>query len=165
LFDRIGLFESRWGPIGDFHWNMRAGLVANTVHVPDTWGGWRVHSRQATSNAALGTAEHFRKIDEMIDHAIFTCEKLMPPPLRKRLTSRWSRRSKELRQFLREVPRRADGFPRKVFIVSRLLAGSPAARGYLKARWRGPARWPDSAPELMRKWLNDAGMREVLKPI
>ena len=33
LFDSVGMFESRWGSVGDFNWDMRAGLVANTVHV------------------------------------------------------------------------------------------------------------------------------------
>jgi GT2 family glycosyltransferase len=42
LFDRIGWFESTWGSVGDFNWSMRAGLVANTVHVPQTW---RLHPR------------------------------------------------------------------------------------------------------------------------
>jgi GT2 family glycosyltransferase len=27
LFDRIGLFEPRWGSIGDFHWGMRVSLL------------------------------------------------------------------------------------------------------------------------------------------
>ena len=34
LFTGIGLFSSRWGSVGDFNWNMRACLVANTVHLP-----------------------------------------------------------------------------------------------------------------------------------
>src|SRR5207302_9066095 len=55
LFSRIGLFESRWGSLGDFNWNMRAGLLANAVHVPDTWGGWRQHTAQATAAARFGS--------------------------------------------------------------------------------------------------------------
>src|SRR5262245_44541433 len=66
LFDRIGFFERTWGSVGDFNWAMRAGLVANTVHVPDTWGGWRVHAGQSTSSANLGSAEHAHRIDSMI---------------------------------------------------------------------------------------------------
>jgi hypothetical protein len=64
------MFESMWGSAGDFNWNMRATLVANTVHVPDTWGGWRVHALQATAGACIGSAEHAAKIDAMIEHAI-----------------------------------------------------------------------------------------------
>ena len=58
LFDRIGHFDSRWGSVGDFNWNMRAGLVTNTVHVPDTWGGWRIHASQATALNDFMSAEH-----------------------------------------------------------------------------------------------------------
>ena len=48
LFSRIGNFPDKWGSTSDFNWEMKAGLVANTVHVPDTWASWRVHSKQAT---------------------------------------------------------------------------------------------------------------------
>ena len=54
LFDRIGLFESTWGSVGDFNWSMRAGLAASTVHVADTWGGWRLHAAQATRGCRPG---------------------------------------------------------------------------------------------------------------
>ena len=83
LFDKIGLFESRWGSIGDFNWDMRAGLVANTVHVPDTWGGWRIHGGQATARVDYYSIEHERRIQEMIDCAIGT----MKPLSGKRLLS------------------------------------------------------------------------------
>lgn len=48
LFDRIGLFDGRFGPAGDFEWGMRASLVANTVHVPAYLATWRIHPAQAT---------------------------------------------------------------------------------------------------------------------
>ena len=70
LFDRIGMFESTWGSVGDFNWDMRAGLAASTIHVPDTWGGWRIHSSQATSGVSIGSPEHSRKIQSMIEDAI-----------------------------------------------------------------------------------------------
>jgi glycosyltransferase involved in cell wall biosynthesis len=43
LFSKIGAFPSEWGNISDFNWEMKAGLIANTVHVPDTWASWRIH--------------------------------------------------------------------------------------------------------------------------
>ena len=70
LFDKVGLFESRWGSIGDFNWEMRAGLVANTIHVPDTWGGFRVHPLQATARWNFASPEFFTKLEEMIDDAL-----------------------------------------------------------------------------------------------
>ena len=66
LFDRIGLFETEWGSVGDFNWDMRAGLVANTLHVPHTWGGWRVHASQATAQVAFSSRQHEEKLDDMI---------------------------------------------------------------------------------------------------
>jgi len=37
IFAKTGEFGSRWGSVSDFNWEMKAGLVANMVHVPDTW--------------------------------------------------------------------------------------------------------------------------------
>ncbi|MEY2539358.1 MAG: hypothetical protein QOG67_3098 [Verrucomicrobiota bacterium] len=165
LFDRIGFFESRWGSVGDFNWNMRAGLVANTIHVPDTWGGWRVRAGQATLGAAVGSPEHFRRVDEMIEHAIATCERFLASALRKALTTRWSPRALELRRFLRQVANHAEGFERKSFILRRLLMGSWAARGYVKSRLPGEVPWPESTPELLLGWLHEAGVDDVLRAV
>lgn len=160
LFDRIGFFESTWGSVGDFNWSMRAGLVANTVHVPDTWGGWRVHADQATAGIKLGSAEHARKIDEMIDHAIETCEGFLAPTLRQRLTSRWSSEAKELRAFTRGVAaRRQSSIRRRGFIIGRVLAGSAPAREYVKSRLLGR-----SFPDWVRSCLDEAGCGPILVP-
>ena len=69
LFARIGQFEADWGSVSDFNWYMRVGLVANIVHVPDTWATWRVHSKQATDFAVLRTSGHQQKVDQMIEAA------------------------------------------------------------------------------------------------
>jgi Glycosyl transferase family 2 len=165
LFDRIGWFDSRWGSVGDFNWNMRAGLVASTVHVPDTWGGWRVHTGQATVGATIGSDEHFRKIEDMIEHAIATCEKFLTAPVRKRLSSRWLTQTRELRAFLREAARRADSRERRAFIIRGLLSGSRAARGYLKSRLPGKRPWPEGAPDLVRSLLEEVAGEPVLVPV
>ena len=39
LFDRIGLFEPRWGSVGDFNWCMRASLAAITCAYSGHLGG------------------------------------------------------------------------------------------------------------------------------
>ena len=156
LFDRIGLFEARWGSVGDFNWGMRAGLVASTVHVPDTWGGWRIHANQATAGAAIGSPEHSKTIDGMIENALASCEKSLAPHAVQSLS-----KTLELRQFLTEAARRTNSLQRKVFIVRRLLAGSPAARGCLKAKSCNKP-WPGSAPDLVQTWLEQAGIGPVL---
>jgi hypothetical protein len=165
LLDRIGLFEPRWGSVSEFNWNMRAGLVANTVHVPDTWGGWRVHASQATASAGVGSAEHFQKIESMIEHAIATCEKFLPASIRQPLTSRWSAQTRELRTFLRETARRTDSRERRAFVVRRFLTGSRAARGYVKSRLPGNRPWPEGAPDLLRSLLEGTGIQSVLVPV
>jgi len=145
LFDRIGLFESRWGSIGDFHWAMRAGLVADTVHVPDTWGGWRLHGSQATAAVKLGSAEHARKIDDMIEDAIGVAAAFLAPPVRRELTQRWTDEARALRAFRRAVAARRS-FParrRGALLVREILEGSIPARRYLVSRLlgRSPLHW------------------------
>ena len=153
LFDRIGGFESRWGSVGDFNWNMRAALVANTVHVPDTWGGWRVHRSQATAGIGFGSSEQARKIDEMIDHAIAASEEILPTVLHQRLVSSWSCEARERRTFTRELDARyGSAFRRRHFILRRLLTASIPAREYVKSRLCGgrPSDW-------IRRCLDEAG--------
>jgi glycosyltransferase involved in cell wall biosynthesis len=48
VFDRVGLFESRWGAMGDFEWGMRVGLLEDCVFLPDILATWRAHFQQAT---------------------------------------------------------------------------------------------------------------------
>jgi hypothetical protein len=48
VFERVGLFESRWGAMSDFEWGMRVGLLEDCVFLPDKLAAWRVHGQQAT---------------------------------------------------------------------------------------------------------------------
>ena len=164
LFDRIGLFDSRWGAVGDFNWCMRAGLVANTVHVPDSWGGWRIHGSQATAGAAIGSIGHIDKIEAMIEDAITRCDKLMAQPVRALLSSKWAAESRELRMLLREEARCSNKWERRALIARRLLMGSQAARVYLKARLPGRRRWRETGTDWVRQGLAKAGIDSVLVP-
>ena len=162
LFDRIGFFKSQWGSVGDYNWNMRAGLVANTIHVPDTWGGWRVHASQATAGVALRSLEHSRKIEGMIEDAIASCGKTLAPNFHRPL-----RRAEKFGAFMREVGRRSNVVDRRAFIARRLLAGSGAARTFVRAKLGlgGMNPWPQSAVDLIRAWLEYAGSEKVLLPL
>ena len=153
LFERTGFFPSQWGAVGDFNWNMRAGLVGNTVHVPDTWGGWRVHGTQATAGASLGSPAHTEKIDSMIDDAVNGCESFLPNPLRKRLRSRWVPQMRDLRNLLRDVARCETPLERRLLVARYLVTGPRAAAVYLKARLPGIRRWRELGPDLVRKLL------------
>ena len=60
VFERVGLFESRWGPMGDFEWGMRVGLLEDCVFLPDKLATWRVHPQQASG--ATESSETRRKM-------------------------------------------------------------------------------------------------------
>lgn len=159
LFERIGLFSSTWGSVGDFNWSMRAGLVANTVHVPDTWAGWRQHGAQATAGVQVRSDEHARKIDEMIENAIAASGPLLSPAIRCRLTDRWSAEARDLRAFTREVARRRTrSFARRsAFIAACALTGSRPAREYATARLLGRP-----AVDWVRRRLAETGCEPLL---
>lgn len=53
VFDQIGYYSDKWGSLGDFEWAVRAGFSVDTVYVPSTWGGWRMHSNQATAQSRM----------------------------------------------------------------------------------------------------------------
>jgi GT2 family glycosyltransferase len=162
LFEKIGLFESRWGSVGDFNWDMRAGLVANTVHVPDTWGGWRIHGGQATSRVDKYSVEHERRIQEMIDHAIQTTKSLIAQATFKRLQSKWSTHALRLRHFLDAVGERRDSkVVRRLFILRELLRGEFAASSHIWARAADRPVWP----ETVRTWMLQIGVKTALLPL
>jgi glycosyltransferase involved in cell wall biosynthesis len=48
LFDSAGLFETKWGPLGDYAWYVRAGLLTSTIHLPEALATWRHHPNQAS---------------------------------------------------------------------------------------------------------------------
>jgi glycosyltransferase involved in cell wall biosynthesis len=152
LFDRIGFFEQHWGSIGDFHWAMRAGLVANTVHVPATWGGWRLHSRQATAQVALASRTHAEKIDAMIDDALRRSAEYLDKPLRQELLFRWAPEAKAQRAFVQQQQERAglSAVRRAAFVAAKAAGGSAPARALLAARVRG-----GSFPDMVRRRLSD----------
>jgi glycosyltransferase involved in cell wall biosynthesis len=162
LFDRIGLFEGRWGSIGDFHWGMRASLVANTVHVPDTWGGWRLHSAQASHSVVIGSPEHRQKIEEMIDDALARSWSSIPSPVQKGLREGW-------RDYFRSTPRLLTAFnskrsrlERMAFLGARLALLDSTAWGYARWRLAGSGAWREEVPGVVRDWLQSVGFSQPL---
>jgi glycosyltransferase involved in cell wall biosynthesis len=162
LFESIGMFESTWGSVGDFDWEMRAGLVASTVHVPGTWGGWRIHASQATASASFGSEEHGQKIDSMIDHAVAASRSKLESAVARRLHL-WVARAKDLRRFNRVLVRHLDdAIARRRFIIAQLVSGSAAARAHVADKLSG--RVPPEFHERVRQWLDDAGVGAGLVP-
>lgn len=78
LFNRIGLFLTGYGSTADFEWEMRASLVADTIHIPEYLATWRVHRAQGTDRNFLESANHYRYLLEMIEHAFKAAKKIKP---------------------------------------------------------------------------------------
>jgi hypothetical protein len=115
---------------------MRAGLAAHTVHVPDTWGGWRVHAAQATAGVGLTSIEHAARVDAMIRDAVDRCGKYLTPAVRTALHERWLAEAAEWRELVRERAgyRNASWMWRALGLATRIGTGSRAAREYALAR-------------------------------
>jgi glycosyltransferase involved in cell wall biosynthesis len=82
LFDRVGLFSTRFGSAADFEWEMRASLLADTVHVPHYLATWRVHGRQGTDLKQLDAPSQKLKLIRMVRHAYHAARAIDPDRLR-----------------------------------------------------------------------------------
>jgi glycosyltransferase involved in cell wall biosynthesis len=127
LFEQIGLFEPKWGSIGDFHWGMRVSLVANTIHVPDTWGGWRQHPAQATHRAGLGTDEHRQKIEEMIVDALSRSGQVVSEQVLSQLRRGWRARFRSRSEFLGELDHLRNRTERVNYLLKQMVKFSGTA--------------------------------------
>jgi hypothetical protein len=162
LFERVGLFESQWGSVGDFNWNMRATLAASTIHVPGTWASWRLHGAQATAGAALASPEHQLRLDSMMEHALAWPATQLPPEMTPAKAMHW-RRQLEARQNLRRSQRPGTPWRTRLKALAATAGACPqAARDYIV--WclcrRGP--WAADDAALIRRWSRRAGARECL---
>jgi glycosyltransferase involved in cell wall biosynthesis len=157
LFERTGPFSGAWGSVGDFHWDMKASLLANTVYVPSTWASWRVHSRQATAFQALMSPEHRRKVDEMIGDAFKTCEPHLPPAIASGLRDHWIEWSRDMREYYGTL-RDQDVSRRRAFQLGQMLSGTNAARSQILGQLTGKPKWTEVGPSEMRQWLESQGL-------
>lgn len=157
LFSRIGGFSGQWGSVGDFHWEMKASLVTDTVYVPDTWGSWRVHAKQATAFAALMSEEHSRKVDEMIADAVQTCAPLLPPEIATAIANQWIPTARDIRAYYAGLRSRPSALARRLFQIRHLLAGTNVTRREALRQFSRKSKWPDSAPAEFRIWLDRLG--------
>ncbi len=163
LFSRTGLFESKWGSVGDFNWEMKAGLLANMVHVPDTWATWRIHSAQATATVDVFSLERSQKIDEMIEDAISVCTPYLAPAIVAGLREQWLPQSKEMRTYYAGLRSRKNTLARRVHQFGQLFHGGRNARSEVLGRLFRKPKWGDIAPAQMRSWLESLGIVPILK--
>ncbi len=162
LFERIGLFENKWGSMGDFNWAMRASLVANTVHVPTTWGGWRIHAAQATNLELKRMPSERRKIEDMIDHAIEASRAALPAKVN-RLLQRHRQYFWQRWEFDHLMRERQDPIFRLRFLLRSLMKRSVIGWGYLARRLSGLHGWDSPPIEVVSRWLNALGYTTIEK--
>lgn len=160
LFSRIGGFETKWGSIGDLNWDMKAGLVSNTVHVPDTWASWRVYPDQETALVDFVSVDHEVKVAEMVEEAVLSCEPYLAPEVVAGLKAYWLKRSTDMRSYYKGLRRRPGFFERKLFQLSQAKNKSVCAE--LIQRAVGNSKWPERAPAEIRRWLESLGLGPVL---
>jgi glycosyltransferase involved in cell wall biosynthesis len=161
IFSRTGNFPNWWGSISDFNWEMKAGLVANMVHVPDTFATWRIHSRQATASQDFASAEYFKKIDDMIHDAVSTCESYLPSAVQHAVKNNLVERARELRAYYRTLRQlRGNLFRRRLFQLDQMLRIKPVRREIL-GRMFGARPWTDHASTEMREWLESLGLQPL----
>ncbi len=158
LFERIGYYPTDWGSLGDFHWNLRAGLATSTVHVPDTWGGWRMHPNQATAATRLGSPDHHALLDAMIGDVMLNLDQFLDAGSRREDIHELVRRTGELRQYLRKHARYATTAESRRFVLWEALSGSRLAWQHLASLAPGRKRWPQAAPLSVRSWFNGEGL-------
>jgi glycosyltransferase involved in cell wall biosynthesis len=164
LFEQIGLLESRWGSYSDLNWYMRAGLVSNTVHVPDTWASLRAHSKSATSSVPFGTPEFYGKIEDMIDDALRSCEKYLDPSALAGLKSHWINWTRDMRRYQAGLRYRPGALSRRFYQLAQVFNGTEAARSEIFGRLLGRPKWGDVAPTEIRLWLESLGLGSMIVP-
>ncbi len=162
LFSRIGGFPTKWGSISDFNWEMKAGLVANTVHVPDTWASLRVHPGQATDSVDVYSPDRARKIEEMISDALLACEADLAPAVVAGLKSHWLNWSRDMRNYYADLRQRRSALRRRQYQVGQLFNGTAAARSEIVGQLFGKSKWLEVAPTEIRLWLESVGLGPVI---
>jgi glycosyltransferase involved in cell wall biosynthesis len=164
LFEKVGVFEGRWGSLSDFNWNMRATLAANTIHIPDTWGGWRIHLRQATARIDEATPEHRHLKDEMIEHAMDSGGVLLPKVIQGewwRLLRKYLCKKEEIK---RGVCSHKPIHARATYLLSESLKGSQIPLEYVHWRFTRNGHWREEPALTIRRWLKEKGLNDMLIP-
>lgn len=157
LYDKVGLYKADWGSVGDFHWNLRAGLATSAVHVPDTWGGWRMHPSQATAGVGLLSAAHQANVDAMIGDVLRDIERYVGDGNDSGKFKELETRAREIRVHLREHARLTNTVERRMYLFWGALLGKRAARQHLASFISGK-KWPKGAPGSVSSWFDDQVM-------
>jgi hypothetical protein len=149
--------------MGDFHWNMRASLVCDTVHVPDTWGGWRIHEAQATNPDTFKSETHRKNIADMIYQAVEDLDGRIDPAwirkIRDEITPRYLARA----EFIESSLQQKNRYLRLAKQIGQMLSGNSHAREYLQFRYLRSGSWYRDV--YFRRLLGAAWIRNHLSVI
>jgi hypothetical protein len=163
LFEKTGYFVKDWGAPGDYAWDMRAGLITDTIHVPSTWGGWRLHSGQATDKSLHQTEEYATKVERMIEDSLEFARPFLDEAIAEKVFGNWQPLAADHLRMKRVMRGRKERAERFGVLLKELIKGSPAAREQLSARLRGRPLWVDDAPAILRVWIEQESGRPVLE--
>jgi glycosyltransferase involved in cell wall biosynthesis len=163
LFNRIGKFSDAWGSIGDLYWEMKAGLVANTVHVPDTWASWRMYDTQGTASVNFYSIEHEQRVAEMIREAVQECTPYLSPQMVTGLRDHWLKWSSAMRTYYIGLKNRPGFLERRLYQISQLRKTD--IRAELLGRMSGKPKWPERVPVEIRRWSESLGVAAPITPI
>jgi hypothetical protein len=164
IFERVGNFSDRWGSPSDFYWEMKAGLVANTIYVPDTWSTWRIHQNQATNETRASSLEEYsEKVGEMIRCAVAECERSLPEAVRLQLQSHLVDHAEQLRAYYLALRQRRDHrVGRVIFQLGQLLAAPTAVRREIFRRILRRPKWTDNGASDIKQWLEVLGLKSLV---
>ena len=158
VFSKIGDFLDKWGSVGDFNWEMKAALVANIVHVPDTWATWRVHPKQVSAMLDIDSADYGQRFEQMIEDAISSCAPYLSPVIISALDSSLLNISKQMRIYYRGLrKRRKKAISKRFFQSLQVFRGSKEVRSEVVGRLFGKTKWAERFPTEMRLWLESNG--------
>ena len=163
LFSRIGFFQSTWGSVSDFNWEMKAGLVANVIHVPSTWASWRQHSKQLSAAINVRSYDRDLKFDQMIEDAVLTCEPYLDANIVAELKTHWLSSSRTMREYYSGLRRRQSSVRRKIFQLNQLFCGEKQIRSEIIHRVFGRAKWEQRLPAEIRLWLKSQAFDPITK--
>jgi hypothetical protein len=163
VFADIGEFSTRWGSMGDVHWNMRASLRHSTVHVPGTWGGWRQHATQATSQAGSRTPQHQARIRDLIEDVLGGAAADLSPEINRFLAQHWRPWFESKLRFEEGFVGRRGAVTRLGFLAQSLLGPDRgAAWDFLRGRLSGNRAKIDCGR--LQRLGREAGLTDFLAP-
>lgn len=163
LFEKIGLFLTKYGSTADFEWEMRASLVANTIHIPQYLATWRVHRDQGTDLDFLHSTQHRNQLIKMMDHALKAAKKINPGlrTIHKRELEHLYKKEK----FYLELGKQTNKANKYKTCIKWLLGNPGIVWEYYRYHRREPFISPTEPMDFCRKILTKYGFEKNLARI